>query len=166
MDRLQNSTKVRSIYSFYEYSKHFVQLAANCKQTFRDESLLIRLVVTSTGQFSAPRSWFLPRDAMPARNILSSCVYLSVCPSQAGIISKRLDKSSWFWVLRLPSTYPTSCYKEIWASPKLAFVPNSVFTDLENFSTASRSRFRRSSLLMTPIRQSTSRGCLLHVDQL
>jgi len=43
---------------------------------------------------------FLPRDVMPARYLLSSCVRpfvrLSVCLSQAGVISKQLDKSSCF----------------------------------------------------------------------
>jgi len=39
-------------------------------------------------------SKFLPRDAMLARHMLSSCVRTSVRPSQAGIVAKRLDESS------------------------------------------------------------------------
>jgi len=54
---------------------------------------------------------FLPLDATLPRCLLSLC--LSVCTSQAGIVSKRLDKSSWFLARRLPS----NCPKEIWAPP-------------------------------------------------
>jgi len=36
-----------------------------------------------------------PRDAMIARFMLSSCVCPSVCPSQVGVVSKRLDESIW-----------------------------------------------------------------------
>ena len=54
------------------------------------------------------------------RNImLSPRVRLSVRLSQAGIVSKRPDDSSWFLAWRLPSTYPALCYKEIWVSPKI-----------------------------------------------
>jgi len=38
-----------------------------------------------------PLSDLLPRDAMLARNMLSSCVCLCVCLSHAGIVSKRLN---------------------------------------------------------------------------
>jgi len=37
---------------------------------------------------------FLLHDAVLARYLLLSCMCPSVCPSQAGIVSKRLDKSS------------------------------------------------------------------------
>ena len=88
---------------------------------------------------------FLPRDAMLARYLLSSCVSLSVRPSvrpsQAGIASKRLHKSSWYSARRLPSTYPTLCYKEIWASPKRVLPSETL--DLENCAAASRSRCQR-----------------------
>jgi len=71
----------------------------------------------------------------------------SVRPSQAGIVSKWLDESSWFLARRLPSTYPIVCYKEIWVSPKKQctflwnFTPN-----LKNFAT-SRSRCQQNSSL-------------------
>ena len=71
------------------------------------------------------------------------------------------------------STYPTPCYKKIWADPKIRLLPSGTLfqtPDLENFATARRSYRqqtrrrgrRRSSLLMTPVglRQSTSRAWL------
>jgi len=102
---------------------------------------------------------YLPRDAVLARYLLSSCVRLSVRVSQAGIVSKRMDESSWFLARKLPSTYPTLCCKEFQVSPKLD-------TSLWDFVNKTRRRRRRSSLLTTPIRQSTCRGCLLQVGQL
>jgi len=42
----------------------------------------------------------------------------SVCSSQAGIVSKPLDESSWFLAWRLSFTYRTLYFKEIWVSPK------------------------------------------------
>ena len=50
---------------------------------------------------------------------LRLCVCLSVCLSQAGIVSKRLDGSRWFLARRLPSTYPTQCFMEILVTPKI-----------------------------------------------
>ena len=44
-----------------------------------------------------------------------SCVRLS----QVGLVSKRLDESSWVLAQRLPSTYPTLRYKEICVSTKI-----------------------------------------------
>ena len=71
------------------------------------------------------------------------------------------------------STYPTLCYKKIWAHPKIRLLPSGTLfqtPDLENFAKARRSYRqqtrrrgrRRSSLLMTPVglRQSTSRAWL------
>jgi len=79
----------------------------------------------------------LPRDAMLARYMLSLCIYPSVC------LSVRPSAISWYcieitgrieliWAWRLPSTYPTMRFKEIWVYPKTG--------NLENFATASRSR--------------------------
>jgi len=48
---------------------------------------------------------FYPRDAMLAR-VLAMVLYLSVCLSQAGVLSKRMNESNWFLVRELPSTYP------------------------------------------------------------
>ena len=55
------------------------------------------------------RNHYLPRDAMLARSTLSSFVCRSFLRSQAGIVWKRLDGSSWFLAWMLPSTYPTLC---------------------------------------------------------
>jgi len=38
---------------------------------------------------------FLPHDAVLARHMLSSCVRLSVRPSQAGVVCSRQDRLSW-----------------------------------------------------------------------
>ena len=80
-----------------------------------------------TRQDASGTVWFLTRDAMLARYLLSWCVRLSVRPSQAGIVSKRLDESSWFMVWRLPSTYPTLCYKEMSVSSKITVLPCGTF---------------------------------------
>ena len=45
----------------------------------------------------------------------------SVCPSQAGTVSKRLDESSWVMARRLSSTHATLCYKEIWVTASLGY---------------------------------------------
>ena len=77
------------------------------------------------------------------RRPLSVC--LSVRPSQAGVVSKRLDESSWFLEWRPPSAYPTLSYKELWVSPKIKVLPSETLSqtpDLEDFATASRSRCR------------------------
>jgi len=54
---------------------------------------------------------FLPRDAMLARYMLSLCVCLSVrlsvCLSQTGIVSKRVEESRLFLARNLLSTYST-----------------------------------------------------------
>ena len=101
---------------------------------------------------------------------------MSVRLSQAGIVSKRLDKSSWSFVWMLPSTYPTLCCKEIWVSAKIRVLPSGALSRTPDFEilpqhvdrvvNKTRSRRRRSSLLTTPVGQSTSRGCLLQVGQL
>ena len=87
-------------------------------------------------------------DAMLARYILSSCVRPSVCPSQAGVVSKRLDESSWFLAWRLPSTYHTLCFKEIWVSPKIRELPTVTLShtpDSKKFAATSRSRRQQNS---------------------
>jgi len=89
----------------------------------------------------------LPRDAV----YVSSRVRLSVCPSvclsQAGIVSKRLDESRWFlaWKFFPPISL---WYKEMWVSPKITVLPCGTLSqtlDLENFATASRSRCQQHS---------------------
>ena len=96
---------------------------------------------------------------MLTRYVLSSCVCLSVCLSvcmsvrlsQAGIVSKRLDESSWFLARRLPSTYPTLCYKEIWVHPKIRLLPCGTLyqtPDVENLATASRTRCQQLAVVV------------------
>jgi len=44
--------------------------------------------------------------------------------------------------------YPTLCYKEIWVSPKIRALPSGTLSqtpNLENFATASRSRYQQNS---------------------
>ena len=109
--------------------------------------------------------------------MLSSCVCLLVCPSvclsQAGIVAKRLEESSWFLAWRLPSNYPTLCCKEIWASPEIRVLPSGAMSQLQKISSRQVDRVvnktrrrRRSSLLTTPIGQSTHRGSLPRVGRL
>jgi len=50
-------------------------------------------------------------------------VCLSVCLSQVGVLSKRMDGLSWFLAWRLV-IYPTLCCKEIQLSTKLRVLPS------------------------------------------
>jgi len=72
------------------------------------------------------KMWCLPRDAMLARYVLSSCirpsVRPSVCLSQADIVSKRLDGFCWLLAWELPLTHPKLCYLEILLPPKIKIV--------------------------------------------
>ena len=72
----------------------------------------------------------LPRDALLARYMLLSRVRLSVRLSEAGIVSKRLDESTWVLAWGLPSTYPTPCYTDIWVSPKIRVLPSGTLPKL------------------------------------
>ena len=68
-------------------------------------------------------------------------VSVRVCPSQVGVLLKRLNESGSFlaWELRLP--YPTPCCKEIHVPSKITVLPSGILLqtlDLENFATASR----------------------------
>jgi len=56
--------------------------------------------------------------------VLAMALCLSVHLSQASIVSKQLDKSSWVLAWRLPFTYPTLCFREIWACPKIRVLPS------------------------------------------
>jgi len=96
---------------------------------------------------------FLPRDAMLSRYMLSSCVppsaRLSVCPSVTSrYCIETTGRIGLVLARRLPSTYTTLCYKEIWVSPKIRVLPSrtlSQIPDVENFATASRSRRQQNS---------------------
>jgi len=97
--------------------------------------------------------FFLPRDAMLSRYMLSSCVppsaRLSVCPSVTSrYCIETTGRIGLVLARRLPSTYTTLCYKEIWVSPKIRVLPSrtlSQIPDVENFATASRSRRQQNS---------------------
>jgi len=98
-------------------------------------------------------SFFLPRDAMPARYMLSSC--LSVRLSHAGIVSKRIDGLNWFWVRELSLTYHKLCYKEIQ-------VPKGI--SLWNFAQNSgRRKFRDGKSMMWSTKLVDGRACGLHL---
>ena len=105
-----------------------------------------------THKMAAKTSWHRYgsklRHGHPAYLLSPPFVRLSVCPSQAGVVSKRLDESSWFLEWRPPSAYPTLSYKELWVSPKTKVLPSGTLSqtrDLEDFATASRSRCRQNS---------------------
>jgi len=76
---------------------------------------------------------------MPAQYIccrpVSVCLFN--CLSQASIVLKQLDESSWLFAWRLPSTYPILIHLKIRVllSGTLSQTP-----DLENFTMASRPR--------------------------
>jgi len=89
--------------------------------------------------------FFLPRDAMLARYLLSSCVRLSVRLSQAGTVSKRLDESSCVLAWRIPSTCPTPCCKEIRLSPKIRVLPPGTLSQTVRTRRGSRLRCRQNS---------------------
>jgi len=67
--------------------------------------------------------------------MLAVVVCLSVCPSQAGVVSKRLDESSWFLAWRLPSTSPTLGFRNLGTSKikDTSCGALSQSMDLENF---------------------------------
>ena len=113
---------------------------------------------------------FLPPDAIPARGIRVSdrlSVCLSVCPSVTSrYCIERTARIELFLAWTLPSTYPTLCCKEIWVSPKLGYLPLELCAKLRTWKISPRQvdrvvikTRRRSSLLTTLQRQSTSRGC-------
>jgi len=88
----------------------------------------------------------LRRDAMVARHF-AVVVCPSVRPSQAGIVSRRLDESSRFWHgdILPPIAH---CYQEIWVSPKDRVLPCGTLSqtpDSENIAAASRSRCQQNS---------------------
>ena len=96
---------------------------------------------------NCPRTWlfdvdFYPRDAILARVLASyGPVSVSVCLSQVGVPSKRLNESGWFLARELPLTYPTLCCKEIQVSSKIRVLHAETLLetlDLENFATAYR----------------------------
>jgi len=86
-------------------------------------------------------------------------IRLPFCRSQAGIVSKLLDESSWFLARMLPFAYTTLCYKKVgylklWT---LTIMPR-------QFDRVANKTRQRSSLLTTPTTVDTS--CTLGVDSL
>ena len=80
------------------------------------------------------------------RYMLSSCVCPSVCLLQAGVVSKRLNVSCWFWY----GSFLLLCCKEVRVSPKIRVFPSATlsqifFLDLKNFSRACQSCCQQSS---------------------
>jgi len=51
-------------------------------------------------------------------------VSVSVCLSQVGFLSKRLNESDRFLAWELSSTYPTLCFKKIKVSTKIRVIPS------------------------------------------
>ena len=79
-----------------------------------------------------------------ARYMLSSCVCPFVSLSQTGVVSKRLNGSSWF---RYGSFLPLCC-KEIRVSPKIRVFPSATLSQilyLKGFARVSRSCCQQSS---------------------
>jgi len=110
------------------------------KSRLRTRSLLTRLPIYFFKKIGPTHDW---RAAIFTRATLcysadTSYGPVSVCPSQFGVLSKRLNKSSWW---ELSSTCPTLCFKEIRVSPKIRVLPAGT-PDLENFTTAYRSSKR------------------------
>jgi len=91
----------------------------------------------------------LPRDATLERSTLSSCVRLSVCLSVTSrYCTKTTGRIELVFVIGLPSTYPTLCYKEMWVSPKTRVLASGTLSqtpDLKNCATASRSHRQQNS---------------------
>jgi len=78
---------------------------------------------------NTPRS-FLParRNASATARVLAMTlcpsVSVAVCLSQVGVLSKWMDRSSWFLACRLLSTYHTLCCKEVQVSTKIKALPS------------------------------------------
>jgi len=92
----------------------------------------------------------LPCDAVLARYMLWSHVRLSVHLSQAGIVSKQLDESSWFWHgVFLPRIPHSHCViRKYGYLQKLGYFPLGLrpkLWTLKKFATASRSRCQQHS---------------------
>jgi len=96
---------------------------------------------TTRSRFSPARRY---ASAGTSHGPVSVC--LSVCLSQVGVLSKRLNESSWFLARELHLTYPTLCYKKIQVPSKIRVLPSGTLLqtlDLENFATAYRSSKQR-----------------------
>jgi len=106
------------------------------------------------------------------RCLLSSCVRLSVRHRPVLYRNDWANRAGFWHGGFLSQTVLT--YNEIWVFPKIRVLPYKTLFQTTTVKISPRqvdrvvnkTRRRRSSLLMTPIRQSTSRGFLLQVGQL
>ena len=106
----------------------------------------LRLVHSTSTELTSISIYFT-RDTLLARYLLLS-VRPSVRPSQAGIVSKRLDKSSWLLARRFPATIPHCVIKKFGYLQKLRVLfcgTLSQTPDLDNFARANRSRCQQNS---------------------
>jgi len=104
---------------------------------------------------------------------LCPAVCMSVRLSQAGTVSKLLDKSSWVFLQGgLLPPIPHCVVRKVWYLQNLGLTSgNSQTPDLEIFATASRSRCQQNSSSTVELVDDTyttagSHGCLLQVSQL
>ena len=95
---------------------HLHGCPTTCRQRHRSDSN------TAYGRYYACINYFRARRYASAIIARPIALCLSVCSSQAGIVSKRLDGSSSFLAQRLPPAYHTPCFKGIWVSPKIRVV--------------------------------------------
>ena len=120
---------------------------------------------------------FLPRDAMLVRYMLSSRVHLSVCHKHVLYGTDWTNRAGFWHRGFVPPTAHTVLYVNTGNSKKnygtflWDFVPNSglkkiLRRQVDRVVNNACRRRRRLSLLTTPIRQSTSRVCLLQVDEM
>jgi len=61
-----------------------------------------------------------------------------------------MDESRWFLTLvwKLPSAYPTLCYKEIWVSPKIGYLPLGFYSGVRKFRLHGKSKALSTELLV------------------
>ena len=113
-------TRVTCLFFYYTRQltrNHCVNLKCKIVNASKINKYSASITVTSCrGSDVCP---FLMRDSVLARYLLLSGMCPSVCPPQAGIVSKRLDESSKVLPWGLLSTHPTLCYKEIWLFPQI-----------------------------------------------
>jgi len=115
-----------------------------------DSATAVSRTCTSESRVQRSNHYFF--YIITARRFASTVYAVVSCPSvrlsQAGIVSKRPDESSWFWHGDFLPPIP-HCYKEIWVSPKIRALSTGTLSqtpDLENVAAARRSRCQQHSL--------------------
>ena len=117
----------------FRWIKIYIPLSSDHWQTWWPDNT--HLLMTDYFLFM----YWYPRDAMLAR-VLAMALYLSVCLSvcvcfclsQVGVLSKRMNESSWCLVWELPSTGPALCLKEIQFSPKTRLLTSGTLSQTQN----------------------------------